>query len=220
MEEAVDSADVDEGAVVGEAADGAGERRAFGDLVVATLFGGAVFFFGDGTAVYDDVFFGCVELDDAAANLLADELLDLGSVARSTAGVGHEGANAYVHAEATFDDGRDRAGDDGLVGEGLFERGPVFWLRDTQAGELVVALFVAALDGDHEPGAWFDGLVCALEQGERENALCLVADIDEDLLGGDGDDGSGDLAAVVRGSARVGLLVLLKDLVEGFGGLG
>ena len=90
------------------------------------------FFFDDGAAIDDHVFFGHVELDDAAANLLADELFHLGCIAGSAARAGHEGAHADIDAEAAFNDGGDGADDDGLVGEGLLERGPVLGLFFSQ----------------------------------------------------------------------------------------
>ena len=166
VKEAVDAADVDEGAVVVEGTDGAGDDVAFAELGVAAVAGGAVFFFGDGAAVDDYVFVGGVELGDADADLLADELFHLSGVAGSAAGCREEGADAYVNGETAFDYGGDCSGDDGFFGEGLFEGGPVFGLRDLVAGEGVVALFVAAFDGDEELGAGLDGFACIGEEGE------------------------------------------------------
>ncbi len=82
--------------------------------------------------------------------------------------------------EAAFDDSGYGADDDGLVGEGLLEGGPVFRLLDSQARELVVALFVAAFDGDQQLCAGFDGLFCVFKEREGQDSFGLVADIDED----------------------------------------
>ena len=99
-------------------------------LGVAALFAGALFFFGNGAAVDHDVFVGDVELDDAAADFLPDQLLHLGGIAGAAARGGHEGAHADIDAEAALDHAGDRADDGGFIGEGFFQRGPVGGLRD------------------------------------------------------------------------------------------
>ena len=180
VEEAVDAADVDEGAVVVEGADCAGDDVAFAELSVAAVAGGAAFFFGDGAAVDDYVFVGGVELGDADANLLADKFFHLSGVAGSAAGCGHEGADADVDREAAFDYRGDGSGDDGFFGEGLLEGGPVFGLRDLVTGEVVVALFVATFDGDEELRAGFDGFAGIGEEGEGQEAFGFVAYVDVD----------------------------------------
>ncbi len=217
VEEAVDSTDVDEGSVVGEAAHGAGDDVAFLDLGVAAFFGGAIFFFGDGAAIDDDVFFLGVELDDAAADLLADEFFYFGCVAGPAARTWHKGADADVYAEAALDDCGDGADDDCLVGEGPFERGPIFGGFDAKAGEFEVALFVAAFYRDEEFGAGLDCLLCVLEDRYRQDAFGFETDVDEDEVGGDCDDCSGDLLAAFSGAVRVALLKLREDGIEGFG---
>ena len=81
---------------------------------------------------------------------LADEGFELGGVARAAAAGGHEGADADVDAEAALDHSGDGAGDGDLLGERALDARPVAGLRDAEARELVVALFVAAGDGDGE----------------------------------------------------------------------
>ena len=103
MQQGVHAADVHEGAVVGEAADGAVHRLAFLDFGIALLFGRALFFFEHRAAVDHHVFIGHVELDDAAADLLADQLFHLGRVLGAAARGRHEGAHAHVHAQSAFD---------------------------------------------------------------------------------------------------------------------
>ena len=53
----------------------------------------------------------------------------------AAAGGGQEGADADVDGEAAFDYGGDGAGDDGFVGEGPLQGGPVFGLCDFVTGE-------------------------------------------------------------------------------------
>ena len=220
VEEAVGAADVDEGTVVGEGADGAGDGVAFVDLGEAAVFGGALLFFHDGAAVHDYVgsfivlFF---ELGDADLDLLAYELLCFGGVARAAAGGGHEGANAYIDGEAALDGGSDGASDDGFGGKSFFEGGEVPGLRDLEEGELIVAVFVAAFDGDEEVVA--EGGRGG-EGGEGEDAFGLVADVEEDGVCGDGGDGGVDLLAPAFGGGGVALIVLLEQGVERLGGFG
>ena len=80
VQQRVHAADIHESAVIGQAADRAVHGLAFLDLGVAAFLGGALFFFEHGAAVHHHVFIGHVELDDAAADLLADQLLHLGGV--------------------------------------------------------------------------------------------------------------------------------------------
>ena len=114
--------------------------------------------FENDAAIDDDIFIGDVELGDAAGDLLADEGFELGCIAGAAAAGGHEGADADVDAEAALDDCGDGAGDGDFLGECALEGRPVAGLRDAEARELVVALFVAAGDGDGERVAGLDGL--------------------------------------------------------------
>ena len=80
VEQAVDAAEIDECAVGHEGADGAGERVAFLDGGVAGGALGAGLLLEDDAAIDDDVFVGDFELGDAAVDLGADELFELGGV--------------------------------------------------------------------------------------------------------------------------------------------
>ncbi len=156
------------------------------------------FFFEDGAAVDDGVGAGGfgvaeIELGDADADLLADELFHLGGVAGSGAGGGHEGAHADIDGEAALDDAGDGAEDGAFGFKGFFEGAVVLGRGDALAGELVVAVEVAAFDGDAEFVAGFDGLFGGAEGGEGQDAFGLVADVEEDGIGGDGDYGGVDL---------------------------
>ena len=106
MQQGVHAADVHEGAVIGEAADRALNGFAFLDFGVAALLDGALLILQDGAAVHHHVFVGHVELDDADADLLPEQLLQLGGVPGAAARGGHEGAHAHVHAQAALDDAR------------------------------------------------------------------------------------------------------------------
>ncbi len=98
VEQAVDAAEIDEGSVGHEGADGAGERVAYLHGGVAGGAFGAGLLFEDDAAIDDDVFVGDFELGDAAVDLGADQLFELGGVFGSAAAGGHEGADADVDA--------------------------------------------------------------------------------------------------------------------------
>ena len=150
MEKAVDSAQIDEGAVLGEAADGPGDDVALADLGVAAVLVGALLLLGEHAAVDDDILVGDVELDDADAELLADQFAELGGVAGAAAGGGHEGAGADVDGEAAFDHGGDGAENGLLVGKGLLQQSPLFRLSHFEQREFVIPLGVAGFQRDLE----------------------------------------------------------------------
>ena len=146
VQQPVHAAQVNESAIVGEAADRAAHDFAFADLRVAAFFDAALFLFGEGAAVNHYIFLGRIELDDAAADFLPDQFLHLGGVAYAAARGRHERSHSNIHAEAALDYAVTVPDDRRLVGEGLLQRRPVRGLRNLLAGEFVVALRIAALD--------------------------------------------------------------------------
>jgi hypothetical protein len=125
MQQGVNSANIHECAVIGNAAHGSGNAIAFLDFRVAALPGRTFLFFCYGAAVHDDVFVGHVKLDDAAANLLPHELFQFGGVSRSAARGGHEGADANIDAQAALHYRSHSPGNRLLLCKGLFQRRPV-----------------------------------------------------------------------------------------------
>ena len=220
MQQAVHAAQVDERAVVGEAADGAAHGFTFADLGVAALLHAALFFFGEGAPVNHYIFLGGIELDDAAANFLPNQLLHFSGVAYSAARGRHESAHAYIHAEAALDDAGDCAHDRRFLGEGLLQRRPVRGLRNFLAGKLVVALRIATLDRHRHLVAGFDALARALEHGQRHDAFGLETNIKEDGLAGNGNHRGFKLLAAVFLLAGVALLVLGENVFERLAGFG
>ena len=101
--------------------------------------------------------------------------------------------------------------------EGFFERGPVFGLRHLKARELIVALELRPLTetGKLSPG---HAVGVVLECGARQDAFGLVADVEKDGVGGDGDDGAFQLAGVALGLVGMAALELREQIAEGFGG--
>src|SRR6478752_7103199 len=217
VQQAVDAADIDERAVIGQAPDGPAHGLAFLDLRVAALFGGALFFFGDHAAVYHHVFFGDVELGDAATNFLPDQLFHLTCIAHAAARSRHESPHTHVDAEAALNRRHHRANDGGLLIECLLERGPVRGAGDFAQGDFVIAFGVAALHGNQQLVSGLYGFT-GRERAERQNAFGLEAYIEQDGIGGKRDDGGFNPAAAffLLRLVRVALLKLRKNVFEGF----
>src|SRR5208282_328365 len=76
VKQGVRASDIDEGAVIGDAANFSVHGIAFLEFGVATLFAGAFFLFGNGSAIDYYVFIFHVEFDDAAADFLLDQFLE------------------------------------------------------------------------------------------------------------------------------------------------
>ena len=217
VEQAVNSADVDECAVGHEGADRAGNRVALFERGAAVGERAAGLLFENHAAIDDYVFVGHIELGDAAGDLCADKGFELGGVAGSAAAGGHEGADADVDAEAALDDGGDGSGDGDFFGEGALKGRPVAGLRHAEARELVVAFLVAAGDGDGERVAGFDAFGVRGEGRTRQNAFGLVADVEKDLIGGERDDRALQLFGFC-GAMRVRALEGRKRVGKGLGG--
>ncbi len=148
VQQRVRAADIDERAVVGQAADLALHGVAFFEFRVAALFAGAFFVFGNGAAIDHHIFIVHVELDDAAADFLLDQLLQFGGVVGAAARSGHEGSHADIHAQSALDHAGHGADDGRLLGKCFLQRLPVGGALDLAAGQFVVAFGIAALDGD------------------------------------------------------------------------
>ncbi len=108
-----------------------------------------------------------------------------------------------------------------FLGECLLQRRPVRGLRNLLAGKFVVALGIAAFDGDRHLVARLHRLARTLEHGQRHDAFSLESDIKENGFRGDGDHRAFKSLSAIFLLAGMGLLVLGKDVLErlsGFGG--
>src|SRR4029077_3630731 len=97
VQQAIHFANVDKRPVISQAAYHAAHSFAFPDLRVAALFVGALFFFGNHAAVHHYVFICNVQLGDAAAHFLPDELFHLSRIAHSATRSRHERADSNIH---------------------------------------------------------------------------------------------------------------------------
>src|SRR5207253_2044357 len=109
---AVDAAEVDEGAVVGEVLDDAGEDRALLELLEGVLLQLLALLLEQHAARKDDVPALLVELDDLELELLADQLVEIADRAKVHLRAGEERLHADVDGEPAL-----HAPDDGAFDE-------------------------------------------------------------------------------------------------------
>src|SRR5205807_1416109 len=99
VEEAVDAAQVDEGAVVGEVLDDTGEDRAFLELLEGVLLQLLALLLEEDAAGEHDIAALLVELDDLELELLADQLVEVPDRAEIDLRSGQERLDADVDGE-------------------------------------------------------------------------------------------------------------------------
>ena len=192
MQQAVDAAEVDEGAVVGQVLDRAAHDRAFLQVVHERIALGGEFLLDDRAARHHDVVALLVELDDLEFERLVLEVRGVAHRAHVDQRAGQERAHGLdVDREAALDAAGDDAGDDLAFVEGLLEARPgarALGLFARQA-RLAGAVFdrverhfdlVARLD--------LDFAVLVLELVERHHRFGLQSDVDDDDVGRDLDD--------------------------------
>ena len=125
VQQAVDAAEVDERAVVGQVLDHALDDVAFLQVVEELRALGAVFLLDDRAARHHDVVAALVELDDLEFEFLAFEVARVAHRAHVHERAGQEGAHVVeFDGEAALDAAVDHALDDLALGEGFFEAGP------------------------------------------------------------------------------------------------
>ena len=162
-----------------------------------------------------NIFIRDIELGDAAGDLGPDQLLEFRCIARAAAAGRHKRAHADVDVS-----GRPSPRPvtvpttASLLLESLFERRPVVRLRHFEPRQVVVALFVAALDRDRDLLARLHTFRIVPERRTRQHAFDLVADIDEDLFGGNRDNRALNLLCAARRLMRVAALELHEDVCE------
>ena len=196
VEQAVDAAEVDERAVLGDVLDHAVDDRAFAQRLHQL---GALFAhrrFDDGTARQHDVVALAVELDDLELHRLALERAHVLDRTRVEERARQEGADAVDEdGQAALDLAVDGAGDELARLERVLEREPRGEALGLVAREDGVA--VAVLDGvdrdrDEIAGLHFELALVVLEFVDRNVGFRLEAGIDDDEAVLDADDLGGD----------------------------
>ena len=136
VQQGIHAAQIDESAIIGQAADGSAHGVTFLDLRVAAILCRRALPLrksrGDRPPRLPRLH---IELDDAAADFLPYQFLHLRGVMHAAARCRHKRAHAHIHAEAAFNHARDCAGDRRLLVKCLLQRRPVFRLLDACARE-------------------------------------------------------------------------------------
>ena len=161
------------------------------------------------TAREHDVVAVLVQLDDLRLELLADVRLQVADAAHLDQRGGEEAAEADVEDEATLDDLDDGAVDDAVLFLDLLDRAPGALVLGALLGQDQAAFLVLLLeDQGLDLVADLDDLVGVDVVLDRQlaggdDALGLVADVEEDLVAVDLDDDALDDVAVVEVLDRV-----------------
>ena len=178
-----------------------------------------------GTARQDHVVAVLVELDDLGLDLLADVGLEVADTTHLDERGGQEAAEADVEDETTLDDLDDGAGDDAVLLLDLLDRAPGALVLRALLGQDQTAFLVLLLEdqgldlvADLDDLAGVD-VVLDGQLARGDDALGLVADVEQDLVPVDLDDDTFDDVAVVEvldGGVDRGKEVFLRaDVVDG-----
>ena len=225
MQQAVDAAQVDKRAVVGEVLHRAGEHRALAQLLQGGRALGVLLFFQDFLAADDHVAALLVQLDDADFDLLAEIAVQIAHRANLKLRAGQKRLQADIDGEAALDAADHRAHHRRLVVGGLLDHVPHAQALGLLVADQVAAFRLLALDHhvDHVAGLELDraGVIDHLLQ--RHQALGLQAHIHHQVLVGLLDHRAGDdlVAVGLDGGSLSGLLALERcqsgrKIVHGF----
>src|SRR5688572_22717342 len=134
MQQTFDTTDIDERTITGKRSHGAANSAAFLEALERVLANLLSFLFHYGAAIDNNVLVIDIQFDDAAANLLTDQFLHLGGVARTGARGRQKCARTHVHGEAALHCACYSAGYDVLVFEGALQTVPIAGSRSGDAG--------------------------------------------------------------------------------------
>ncbi len=213
MQQAVDAAQVDEGAVLGDVL-----HHAPHDLALRQAAEGAALLLGvllleDRLAGQDDVAALAVHLDDPHLQLFPLHGIQVAHRAQVHEGAGQEGAHADVHGQAALDPFFDDAGDGASVGIGPLDLLPHLHLLGLLLGKDHVAVLVLGLFQEHVDLVTHLDVhlpVRSEEFVEVDDALRLVPYVDDDLAAADAQHAAAHDLALGQGAQ--GLVVHLEEL--------
>src|SRR6185312_3591647 len=219
VQQAIDSAEVDESAVIGEILNGAGEDGVFAEVLHG---GGALvveFVLEDFLAADDDIASFFVELDDSDIQLLAEVAVEIAHGADFKLRAGQKCLDADVDSQPAFHSAYDSALDGSLFISCFFNGIPDAKPLRALVADQVAALGFLALDHDlnNVAGIELDGAGMIGDLIEWDEPLRLQADINHQVLVCLLNDGAGNQLVAVRlnGSGLGGLLTL--ECFEGGG---
>ena len=195
VQQAVDAAQVDERAVVGDVLDDAAQHLALGERLERRLLLLGVLLFEEHLAREHDVAALLVDLDDAHAELLPLQRIEVAHRSHVDLAARQERADADVHREAALDPFDDAADHDFAFGKGALDLVPNLHLLGLLARQHDVAFAVFGALEQHVDHVSFTNNYLAgfvEEFVHRDDAFGLVADVDHDFVCGDFQDGALD----------------------------
>jgi len=188
VQEAVDAAQVNERTVVGEVLDRAAQHLAVGEGIERDLLLLGVFFFKQRLARQHDVAPLLVDLDDAHAEFLALEGIQVAHGPHVDLRTREEGTHADVDGESTLDAFDDAADDHAAIEEGLFDLVPDLHLLGFFARQHDVAFAILGALQEHVhhvAGLRRDVTVFVDEFFDGDDAFGFEADIHHNFGRGD-----------------------------------
>src|ERR1017187_8949608 len=220
MQQAIDAAQIDESAVFGEVLDRAHHDRALGQMLQRDALARIDLFLQRQLARHHHIAAAAVELDDLDRNVLPDQRIQIAHRARVGLRTRHERLDADIDGESAFDAAQYPAGEDQLIVRCLFEIVPDAQPRGLGVREQHVAFHLfAAVDHDVHYIAplhrHFTGGGLKLVDGD--DAFGLITKIDDDILGGDTEDGALHHFVGRRGGE---LTVIFEQMLVVFGDRG
>src|SRR6266849_1686910 len=188
VQQAVDAAQIDERAVVGDVLDDALEDLALGERLERVLLLLGVLFLEQRLARQHDVAALLVDLDHAHAELLPAQRVEISDGTHVDLRSGQERADADVHRETALDALDDAADHDLALGIGLLDLVPNLHLLGffTRQDDVAFAIF-RTLQQHVDDVAGLDRHLAVLveELIHRDDAFGLVPDVDDHFRRGD-----------------------------------
>src|SRR6185503_1622414 len=183
MQQAVDAAEVDERAVVGDVLDGPAQDLALGQRLERRLLLLGVLFFEERLARQHDVAALLVDLDHAHPELLPLQRVEVPYRTHVDLRAGKERADADIDREPALDALDDAADDDLAIGIGLLDLVPDLHLLGLLAREDDVAFTILGAFEQHvDHVARLDGDLAGFieELVDLDETFGFVADVDDD----------------------------------------
>jgi len=214
VQQTVDAAQVDEGAVVGQVLDHAGQDRTLLELLEGLLLELLALLLEQHAAAEHDVAALLVELDDLELEFLRDVLVEVANRADVDLAARQERLDADVDAQPALDPADDGALDDLVALTGRADLVPDAHLVGLLLGEDDHARVVLArLEENVDRIAFLDGHLAlgVGELGDRDLPLGLVADVDDREVLGELDDCSLDDFAFLQDAFAAALFERLLE---------